>query len=287
MFGDFMIKPYDYSYLKSTLDSSRLSTYMATAIALGCVGGLVANRVTARDIGFLMTGMGMGATIAAKSSSKVAQDTKLILNDYEDLSAQARTNIAFTELQVVPVEIPEYNWATLVNSKYSCGIMGDRGVSIKVASWLSSQSVGKSYFVSELSEEIRVSQTLGLGKETKGSLLDIVNQRVLPSYPHLLNTLDANLLARRSNPNLREPLIFVLDNPPHLPDIRQAAEMGITYIVLGKLAPNWTDILVGAQALYYLSEQPDTEYIKQVRLRFLKSPPELLVRGQYARLPEL
>jgi hypothetical protein len=281
-----MTRPFDLSYLTSVVHNADLSSYLATAIALGCLGGVVSGKVGVKDLGYLFCGLGMGATVAARASIKNSQDTKYILNDLDDLSAQARTNVIYKELQEPKVTLKDADWTTMALAGVPVSISGDRQKSLEVAEWLALAHGGKSDYVSDTPENIEVSQCVVPGQATVGSLMDILSYSVSPTYDGIIEALDHHLDLRRVDQDLRQPLVVVLDNPPRIPNTKHCASLNVYYIILGKLVDNWQTIEVGTEAYQKAQKQQSLPYWQTVLEQWNSGECPVLVNGFYARLPQ-
>ncbi|MBW4558437.1 MAG: hypothetical protein KME59_21430 [Trichormus sp. ATA11-4-KO1] len=286
-----MTKPFDYAFYKQALDSSKLSAIVATSIALACLGGLVSGKLGQKDLGWLLTGIGVGATIAARSSVKVADQTKYILNDYEDISAQTRTNVEFKQLQEPSITIEEYNWETLATLGLPTCVIGDRQESLKIAEWLAWKTPGTSVYITDSPGDVKVSQTIVPSTQYNVCTInELQNYTVSTDYLGIIEAFNSELHYRRIKDKLshqNEPYVVIWDNPPNPPDIKGSVSLSIYYVVLGRHFDGWQEILVGADAVKHAHERSLLPYFKEVLRRWSGGVFPVLVNGQYALLPQL
>jgi hypothetical protein len=281
------VKPFDFFYLSKTLNLSTVTYLTTAAIALGCFGGSVSNKFSKRDndIGWLLVILGMGATVATRTSIRTAEDTKLILNDYEDISAQVRTNVEFKSLHEPTVTVPEYNWSSLVKTKGHVSITGDRDLSIKIAEYLSNSYKGTIVFVSNAIEDIKVTQQIVPGIGPANNLMDILSYAVSPSYSAIVESLDLHGELRANDSSIRQPLVVILDNPEVLP--KPVRNINVSYIVTGKQVPGWVNIKVGSEAYLEAQNKTSTPYWQEVMSKWNTGMEPCLVNSQVAKIPNL
>ncbi len=285
-------KLYDIHYLTTVARNTDLNTWLATAIALGCVGGVIAGKLGARDVGYLLTGAGIGSTVLARSNNKIAEDTRLILNDVDDVSAQTRTNQLFKELSETPVVLQETNWEIVASAGLPVCIRGDHQESLRIAEWLAQKTQGVSVFVSETIEEIKTTQQVVPGTKSNICVLeDILDYRVQTDYEGIIEALNSHLILRRNSDRFSDnlwDLVVILDNPPVIPSTKHSAANNINYVVLGQSVNGWQEVLVGKEAIAYAHKLKDlSQYWSKVLDLWNAGEFPVLVDKKYARLPKL
>ena len=284
---------YDFHYFSKVIKGADLNTWLATAISLVALGGIVSGKLGQKDLGYILTGVGVGATLVAKTANKTAEDTRLIMNDFEDISAQVRTNVTFKSLQESNVTITEVNWELLAGSRLPVCIRGDRPESLKVAEWLAQKMKGMSLFVSDTIEDIRVSQCISPGIEANVVPIDeVLNYQTQPDYPSIIGCFDLELGRRKTSDrasaiNELWDLVVILDSPTVSPQTNHCVALGMTYVVMGKSFDGWQDILVGTAATEYAMQRKDLPYWKVIIERWDTGEFPVLVNNKYARLPSL
>jgi hypothetical protein len=283
-------------FLRKTIHDCTISGVISTVVAFTALGGIVTNKISVKDASWLLLGTGIASSISAIKSIGVSSDTKYILNDYDDVSAQVRTNQLYEELQ--EPNIQEYNWQVLNSVGYPISILGDRDKALKLASWLSSKSgTANSIMISDCSSDVAVvnyGQLIIPGNDVaEYAFKSMIDYSVSMDYPATIKSLNSHTV--RLNNDFREGVIasedsfmVLLDEPPSMPILAPNVYSLMRYVVIGtKGGDAWVTVLLGEEAIDYADKNSASSpvYWSTVTRRWMSGEYPVLVNGRYAKLP--
>lgn len=231
------MKPYDYQHYSSIRLQAVIGCLCTTGLTLGSIATTVAARVSDRTSPIIPYALlaGLAATVPARTGLKVIDDTQRLLNDYEDISGQVRTNQVFTQMSLEPAKKePEYNWQRAKYSMESISILGDPERALLLAQWL---ATGHVVYINTSIQPFQCSQQILVRADGETGLLlpEILDYKAISTYEGLIDSLGKYKGSY---------MTLVLINPPQIP----INNPNLRYISIGKDLGYGIKIYLGSDA---------------------------------------
>lgn len=153
------MKPYDYHYYNQTKMNSLVAGGVSVFLLLTGTSTAISSRFISRHHPLLLYGslLTLVASLPAKSALSIFEDTQRVLNDYDDISAQVRTNQVFYQMSKEPKVVQEYNWHILKATNGVISVIGSRKETLDLILALCG---GRTVYVGNKEANLPVSQSI-------------------------------------------------------------------------------------------------------------------------------
>jgi hypothetical protein len=291
------MKP-EYDLLTSTNLKAKAASLIMTA-SVACAAGLTVRLIgfSDKDVRLLTAGFGLGSATAALVALSIGRDTRAALDDYSDVSTQARIDTTYAKM-LKPPKAPEYelipvSWGSFFEAYTAAPVMpvniiGQDGH--KLASWLSTRlpaSPGTRTVAATTKEPIKATQQVIMGQDKDVHLFDILDYRAHPTWQGLIDAIEAEITRRKQTPpNIQhQGYLFILNGVTGEIKIPETGYRLRLMLVNYEPQPGFINIHMGEAAQSGLAKMPRSKETEAIKKLWDAGEYPLLICGKVALLP--